>query len=82
VISTYIAGIPELVVDGQNGWLVPAGDASALTRALREALECDVADLDVRGQHGAKRVREQHFVTTEVERLERLLRAAVGPRDA
>ncbi|HXI87140.1 MAG TPA: glycosyltransferase, partial [Parvularculaceae bacterium] len=30
VISTYIAGIPELVVPGQNGWLVPAGDAEAL----------------------------------------------------
>ena len=27
VISTYVAGIPELVRDGEHGWLVPAGDA-------------------------------------------------------
>ncbi|MEI4479854.1 glycosyltransferase, partial [Klebsiella pneumoniae] len=25
VISTYVAGIPELVRDGDTGWLVPAG---------------------------------------------------------
>ncbi|MDU1694718.1 MAG: glycosyltransferase, partial [Bradyrhizobium sp.] len=27
VISTYVAGIPELVRDQEHGWLVPAGDA-------------------------------------------------------
>ncbi len=81
VISTYIAGIPELVRDGENGWLVPAGDVSALTAALREALDAAPSDLDARGQAGAKRVREQHFVTTEVSRLEALLRrAAIGAR--
>ena len=30
VISTYVAGIPELVTPGKNGWLTPAGDAEAL----------------------------------------------------
>jgi len=25
VLSTYVAGIPELVVPGENGWLIPAG---------------------------------------------------------
>ena len=82
VISTYIAGIPELVRDGENGWLVPAGDAPALTAALRAALDATPRELDARGQAGAKRVREQHFVTTEVGRLEALLRAAVESRDA
>ena len=32
VITTYVAGIPELVRDGENGWLVPAGDVEALAR--------------------------------------------------
>ena len=27
VISTFVAGIPKLVRDGENGWLVPVGDA-------------------------------------------------------
>ena len=30
VITTYVAGIPELVRPGENGWLVPAGDVDAL----------------------------------------------------
>src|ERR1019366_4076899 len=31
VLSTFIAGIPELVTPGHNGWLVPAGSVEALT---------------------------------------------------
>ena len=30
VISTFVAGIPELVQPGEHGWLVPAGDVEAL----------------------------------------------------
>ena len=30
IISTFIAGIPELVGPGEHGWLVPAGDVDAL----------------------------------------------------
>ena len=30
VISTFVAGIPELVAPGEHGWLVPAGDVEAL----------------------------------------------------
>ena len=39
VIATYVAGIPELVEFGRNGWLVPAGDAPALAAALRDCLD-------------------------------------------
>ena len=39
VISTYIAGIPELVIPGEHGWLVPAGDVEALTKARRTCLD-------------------------------------------
>ena len=34
VLSTYIAGIPELVIADENGWLFPAGDVAALAEAL------------------------------------------------
>ena len=39
VISTYVAGIPELIIPGQHGWLVPAGDVDALVGALLEQLK-------------------------------------------
>ncbi|HEX6788989.1 MAG TPA: glycosyltransferase family 4 protein [Gaiellaceae bacterium] len=35
VLATRVGGIPEIVVDGENGLLVPAGDAAALTDAIR-----------------------------------------------
>ncbi|TWT44062.1 Alpha-D-kanosaminyltransferase [Phycisphaerae bacterium RAS1] len=75
VISTYVAGIPELVRDGENGWLVPAGSVEELARAMRAALDASAARLDELGAAGAARVRDRHYVPTEVDRLERLLRA-------
>jgi len=80
VISTYIAGIPELVRESANGWLVAAGDTAALTTALREALDCTPSELDTMGHEGSKRVREQHFVQTEVSKLEALLTKATSNR--
>ena len=38
VVSTYHAGIPELVVDGQSGYLVPEKDCHALAAAILELL--------------------------------------------
>lgn len=35
VVATDIAGIPEQVVEGETGFLVPPGDVEALTAALR-----------------------------------------------
>lgn len=36
VVATEVAGIPEIVVDRETGWLVPAGNARALASALAE----------------------------------------------
>ena len=75
VLSTYIAGIPELV-DSETGWLVPSGDVEALAQALAAVLAADPETLAAKGRCGAARVRERHFVATEVDRLEALFRAA------
>ena len=45
VISTFVAGIPELVQPGEHGWLVPAGDVEALTQAMQACLEAPVGKL-------------------------------------
>lgn len=39
VVSTKVAGIPEIVLDGQTGLTVPPGDVAALTEALRTLIE-------------------------------------------
>jgi glycosyltransferase involved in cell wall biosynthesis len=59
VISTRLAGIPELVVDGQTGVLVSPRDTAALTDALQRLLR----DTELRLHYGhAGRARiERHF---------------------
>lgn len=73
VISTYVAGIPELLLDNVCGWLVPAGSIDALTEAMREVLNAEPAHLEAMGRAGAKRVTERHNVRTEAGKLAALL---------
>lgn len=73
VISTYIAGIPELVRPGENGWLVPASDVESLANAMRQALESSSGELAEMADRGAELVRRQHHPSIEAQRLERLI---------
>ena len=77
VISTSIAGIPELVRTDENGWLVTAGNVDELVGALHKALRMSAAQLAAMGRAGRERVRIQHRVATEVSVLEALLIAAM-----
>jgi glycosyltransferase involved in cell wall biosynthesis len=38
VVATAVAGIPEVVTDGETGWLVPPGNPAALARTLAAVL--------------------------------------------
>ena len=39
VVSTAVGGVPEIVRDGENGLLVPAGDVEAVTAAIASILQ-------------------------------------------
>ena len=78
VISTYVAGIPELVEPGISGWLVPAGSVDALTDAAREALAAPVKELDAMGKAGARIVAQRHNTYIETAKLAEHLRAAIA----
>jgi colanic acid/amylovoran biosynthesis glycosyltransferase len=69
VISTHIAGIPELLEPGVNGWLVPAGAVEPLVDAMAAVLTAVPADLEAMGRAGAARVALQHNVGIEVKKL-------------
>lgn len=60
VISTTIAGIPELVRHGENGWLVPPGNVEALVTAMGAALDTPVAELEAMGKAGREAVELNH----------------------
>ncbi|HET6323764.1 MAG TPA: glycosyltransferase family 4 protein [Planctomycetaceae bacterium] len=72
VISTYVAGIPELVTPGLCGWLVPAGSVNSLCDAIRSALHTPVERLEAMGEMGALRVQQNHSALTEAEKLRAL----------
>ncbi|NJN48660.1 MAG: glycosyltransferase family 4 protein [Alkalinema sp. RL_2_19] len=69
VVTTYIAGIPELVKPGKNGWLVPAGSVDDLVDALRQVLSTSVEQLEYMGQNGAEAVAREHNIHTEAQKL-------------
>ncbi len=78
VISTYVAGIPELVVPNVCGWLVPAGESGLLATAMITALEMPTDVLDEMGAVGAERTMDMHNVDTEAQKLVALFEQAVG----
>ena len=43
VIASETGGLPDKVVDGQTGFLVPPGDKAALSEALIKAVSCEVS---------------------------------------
>jgi len=50
IVATDVPGCREIVIDGDNGLLVPVRDASALAGALKKLIECP----DMRKQMGAR----------------------------
>lgn len=72
VITTAIAGIPELVETGDNGWLVIPGSVDSLVEAMRSALDTPVAELETMGKAGATKVAQQHNIDHEAALLARL----------
>jgi colanic acid/amylovoran biosynthesis glycosyltransferase len=59
VIATAIAGISELV-DADDGWVVPAGNAEALAQAMHRVLDASVDGLETMGLAGRLRVAQRH----------------------
>jgi colanic acid/amylovoran biosynthesis glycosyltransferase len=69
VISTYVAGIPELIQHGKNGWLVPPGDVNSLKKAMQELLDTSATDLETMGEHGFDAVKSRHDIAKEAGKL-------------
>lgn len=69
VLSTYVAGIPELVTPGECGWLFPAGDVDALASAMKDCLEASAEQLADMGRQSRARVLARHDITREAGKL-------------
>jgi glycosyltransferase involved in cell wall biosynthesis len=80
VVTTYIAGIPELVADKTCGWLVPAGSVEHLACAIKQCLNAPDAFIEIMGAAGRKRVLEQHDIVKECRKLADLFRGQTDAR--
>ena len=78
VISTYVAGIPELVRDGVDGWLVPAGDVDALADAMQACLAAPSDRLEAMGRSAHERVQARHAIDVEAGRLRAMFETAIA----
>lgn len=76
VVSTAVGGVPEVVHDGENGLLVPAGDVDAVAGALRRLLADDA--LRARLAAGARTSVEAISRERIYGRLEAVLAEAAG----
>ena len=77
VISTFVAGIPELVHPGEHGWLVPAGDVEALAHAMQVCLDAPADVLIRMGEAAHKRALAHHLIDTQAAYLATLFNAAI-----
>lgn len=77
VITTYIAGIPELV-DGGCGWIVPASSEPDLAHTLAAAMAADPETLARMGREGRARIERHHDLHANTVRLKELFTHAAG----
>jgi glycosyltransferase involved in cell wall biosynthesis len=77
VLAPAVGGLPQVVDDGENGLLVPAGTSRALADAIVRA-----ADPDVRAHlaAGAARTGDRFSAAHAVERIEATYRALTSAR--
>jgi len=79
VVSTALSGIPEIVADGETGYLVPPGDPAALAAVMRRLLE-DRALAERLGRAGRERAGDLFDLRTNVTRLRGWLTAVDASR--
>ncbi len=71
VVATRVGGIPELVVDGSTGLLVPAGRPDKLAEALAKVLSSSSLRRRMR-EAGRRRVAEYFTLDRKLDETERL----------
>jgi len=76
VVASDVGGLPEIIVDGVNGRLVPPADPDRLAAALGQTLSEDDRD-DVASE--ARRTALEHSISAQTGKLIRLYRSLAAP---
>ena len=78
IVASNIGGIPDLVVDGENGYLVPVGDVETLAARIRKLLD-DPEKREEMGECG-KKIAIDYSANAMVQKIDRVYRKLVVSR--
>ena len=70
VVVSNVGGLPDVVIDGQTGKLVPPGDAQALATAILQLLALSESERQRMGQSGRAKIVELFDLQKTVDQLE------------
>jgi len=79
VIATAVSGVPEMVLDGETGWLVPPDDALALVYKINDVID-DKGKLNAIGNKGQKHVKQYFSRVEMIKKLTKVYQSAVDLR--
>ena len=75
VISSCVAGVPELIEHGKCGWLITPGSLEDLTVTMAKVLRSPLEQLEQMGKTGNELVVQRHNITVETGKLAALFRS-------
>jgi colanic acid/amylovoran biosynthesis glycosyltransferase len=81
VVSTWHAGIPEAIIEGETGILVDEHDVTGMTTAMSLLLH-DAELVERLGQSARERVRSHFAIDNSIARLWAILESCSSPRSA
>jgi glycosyltransferase involved in cell wall biosynthesis len=76
VVSTAVNGCPEIVVEGETGYLAPPGDASAWAEEVTRLLG-DPAHANALGRQGRRRAESHYSLAQMIARLDALYQGLI-----
>lgn len=77
VLATSVFGLPELIDDGETGWLCADRDVEALASALDRVLSIEPGRRASIGRKGRRLVEDRHSLPSYCEEIARLLDHAI-----
>jgi glycosyltransferase involved in cell wall biosynthesis len=80
IVATDVGGNAEVVKEGENGFVVPSGNESALANALRRVVELPDVERLLMAERGRRMAREQFEIQRILDRWEELYGALLDKK--
>lgn len=81
VLATSVFGLPELIDDGETGWLCADRDVEALATALDKVLNVEPNQRISIGRNGRKRIEDRHALNSYCKHIAQLLDHVIKGQD-